>query len=119
MWRVARSFKYHVGEEGSGDVITVPRGFKTDFASVPRIFWTIIPPDGNYTQCAVLHDYGYFTQKRSRKEVDKIFLESMKVLGVPTWKRHTMYRAVRSFGWIPWRKKEVYKETNGDNKKKS
>lgn len=114
LWEVARSFSYYVGKRGSKDVVHVPKGFTTDFASVPRLFWIILPPDGKYTQSAVLHDFGYFSQKRSRKEVDRMFLESMKVLGVPLWKRQTMYRAVRSFGWIPWKKKDAY----GANKKK-
>ena len=26
--------------------VKVPEGFVTDFASVPRVFWTALPPDG-------------------------------------------------------------------------
>ena len=87
LWKVARAFEYHVGEEGSNDIISVPEGFQTDFASVPRIFWVILPPDGKYTQAAVVHDFIYNKQIRSRKEADRIFLEAMQVLGVPAWKR--------------------------------
>lgn len=88
------------------DVIVVPTGFMTDFASVPRIFWAIIPPDGKYTAAAIVHDFLYSTQERGRKETDKIFINAMKSLGVSWWKRNIMYRAVRLFGWIPWRNKE-------------
>lgn len=107
MWEVTRSFDYYVGEENSNDKITVSKGFITDFASVPRPFWIVVPPDGQYSQAAVLHDYLYRMQKvgrnrRSRKECDQIFLEAMSVLNVPLWKRRIMYRAVRMFGWIPW-----------------
>lgn len=35
----------------------VPRGFVTDLASVPRLFWMALPPCGNYTPAAVVHDY--------------------------------------------------------------
>jgi len=90
-------FDYHVGEEGSGDVITVPAGYRTDFASVPRIFWRIIPPVGRYGKAAVVHDWLYDTESRPRKEADKIFLEAMEVLEVPKWKRKAMYYAVRWF----------------------
>lgn len=101
-WKTYRRFTYYIDYVG-GDSITVPKGFITDFASIPRMFWIILPPDGEYTQAAVLHDYLYFKQSRSRKEADQIFLDAMGVLEVPNWKRYPMYHAVRMFGWIPWR----------------
>ena len=102
MWEVAREFEYHVGVEGSDNRIKVPIGFKTDFASTPRLFWMILPPDGQYTQAAVLHDYLYNLQDRPRATCDAIFLEAMKILGVPLLRRRIMYRAVRMFGFMPW-----------------
>ncbi|EIO2209633.1 DUF1353 domain-containing protein, partial [Salmonella enterica] len=33
-----------------------------------------------------------------KKEADRIFLDSMAVLGVPHWKQTIMYWAVRLFG---------------------
>jgi len=104
MWEVSVGFIYYIGKEGGEDYVFVPTGFKTDFASVPRIFWSILPPDGQYTQSCVLHDFLYFKKNRPRKNCDKIFLESMQVLGVAWWKRCIIYRAVRLFGWIPWKK---------------
>lgn len=95
LWRVEREFTYYIGEEGSSDFVTVPVGFKTDFASVPRIFWRILPPDGEYTQASVLHDYMCINGIKSR--ADKVFYEAMGVLGVPSWKRSIMFFAVRMF----------------------
>ena len=105
-WIVEKGFRYWIGSEDGIDFIDVPAGFKTDFASVPRIFWPILPPAGPYTQAAVLHDYLYNQQKRPRAECDSIFREAMGVLGVPEWKRQTMYQAVNAFGWIPWKSKK-------------
>lgn len=108
LWRVERSFDYFVGEENSDFKISVPKDFLTDFASVPRAFWCIFPPDGQYTQAAVLHDFIYskrgLLEKRelSRKECDDIFLEAMGVLEVGYITKTTIYLAVRGFGWIPW-----------------
>lgn len=105
-WRVERAFRYYIGEEYSDEYIDVPKGFVTDFASVPRVFWTIFPPDGSYTMSAVLHDYlynqkGHIREKvYSRKQCDQIFREAMKVLGVNILTRNTIYRAVRMFGWL-------------------
>lgn len=101
-WRIHRELKYDIGDLNSGDSVIVPEGFITDFASVPRPFWLIFPPDGKYTAAAVVHDYLYHTQTRTRKESDLIFLEAMEVLEVPWIKRKLMYRAVRLGGWLPW-----------------
>ncbi|HCH8504641.1 TPA: DUF1353 domain-containing protein, partial [Salmonella enterica] len=70
----------------------------TDLASVPRIFWTPLPPDGKYAKAAIIHDYLYDNALRTKKEADRIFLDGMTVLGVPKWKRTVMYWAVRLFG---------------------
>lgn len=102
LWKVAKAFTYFIGTKNSNEYVTVPKGTITDFASVPRIFWSIFPPDGTYTQAAVLHDYLYKVQIYTRSKSDRIFLESMKVLGVSWWRRRTMWLAVRLFAWIPW-----------------
>lgn len=65
----------------------------TDLASVPRIFWTLLPPDGKYAKAAIIHDYLYDNALRTKKEADLIFLDR-----VPRWKRTVMYQAVRMFG---------------------
>lgn len=78
--------------------IDVPAGFKTDLASVPRLFWAILPPHGTYGKAAVVHDYCYRYAVHSKPWADKVFREGMKVLGVPAWKRFVMYWAVRLFG---------------------
>ena len=106
-WRLAESFEYHLGELGSGVVIRVPAGFETDFASVPRLLWPLLPPTGSYGKAAVLHDYLYATQQIagqpiSRSRADEVFLEAMKVLGVRPLKRLLVYWGVRVGGWVAW-----------------
>jgi hypothetical protein len=82
--------------------ITVPKGFETDFASVPRFFWRIIPPWGKYSPAAVVHDYLYFNGECGKKKADQVFLELMKRLGVSSWKRRVMFYAVSWFGGSAW-----------------
>lgn len=108
-WKVHSPFEYHVGYLGSGDVIRIPKGFVTDFASAPRGLWNLFPPDGPYTAAAIVHDYLYSEQGnvpegklRTRKECDEIFLEAMLELEVPLWQRYIMFWAVRVFGWMVW-----------------
>jgi len=84
------------------ELITVPEGFITDYASVPRIFWNIIPPSGRYARAAVLHDYLYKELIYDRLKCDQILLEAMKALNVAPWKRQVMFLAVRAGGWITY-----------------
>ena len=104
-WELFEKFSYDVGYLGSGDTITVPKGFITDFASIPKgVRWIIGGPLGRYGKAAVIHDYLFATQQRSLKETNQIFLEGMKVLGVSWIKRTTMYSMVVTFSWISWNK---------------
>lgn len=99
--RLVRPFKV---KTKSGGVIEVPEGFETDFASVPRFFWRIVPPWGKYSPAAVVHDYLYSTGEAPRDIIDQIFLDLMGELGVKGWKREAMYWAVRTFGGWAWKK---------------
>ncbi|EKI1090358.1 DUF1353 domain-containing protein [Salmonella enterica] len=96
-WRVYESFAFYLSDDNR-DVIEVPAGFVTDLATVPRIFWILLPPDGKYAKAAIIHDYLYDNALRTKREADRIFLDGMTVLGVPRWKRMIMYYAVRLFG---------------------
>ncbi|ASD90437.1 DUF1353 domain-containing protein [Salmonella enterica] len=96
-WRVHEPFAFYLSDDES-DVIEVPAGFITDLATVPRIFWILLPPDGKYAKAAIIHDYLYDNALCTKKEADKIFQDGMTVLGVPKWKRIVMYLAVRLFG---------------------
>lgn len=87
--------------------IKVPKGFITDFASVPRTLYIFILPYGKHSSASLIHDWLYSkdcTLKMGRKEADKIFLEIMKEEGVNIFKRNLMYCAVRLFGWIYYRR---------------
>lgn len=101
-WKVLEEFDYWIGEEVTGELVVVPAGFITDFASIPRVFWRILPPTDTYGKAALVHDQLYKTGVKTRAESDKIFLEAMEVLGVPAWKRYSMYWALRAFGWVAW-----------------
>lgn len=105
-WRLTSPLTY---TRSHLDQIKVPSGFCTDFASVPRFFWRLLPPAGAgpgaaYGMAAVIHDFLYATGLRPRAECDKIFREAMATEGVTGWRRWAMYLAVRSFGWLPWRR---------------
>lgn len=101
-WVTRKEFGYDVGAEGSGNSVEVPIGFMTDFASVPIIIWSFLPPWGKYGNAAVIHDYLYWEQNRTREESDKIFREAMVVLSVSNLTSSIMYYAVKWFGFGAW-----------------
>jgi hypothetical protein len=80
------------------EVITVPVGYTTDLASIPRIFWVILPPQGQYIKAAVIHDYLCDLAKTDDDYMyaDQVFYEAMRVSGVSYIKAKIMYLAVRS-----------------------
>lgn len=107
-------FVYEVGSEGSGEAITVPVGFETDLASVPKWARPLFPITGKYTKAAVLHDWLWnqkgrialpgckvLFSKYTQRRTNEIFLEAMEVLGVPWLTRTLFYRAVE---WFPNRR---------------
>ena len=93
-WDLAKPLAYR----GNTEEFVAPEGFSTNFASVPRLFWSILSPWGRHMKAAVMHDYFYQSCCVSRLDADKLFLRMMKELGVSWWRRHTMYRTVRLFG---------------------
>jgi Protein of unknown function (DUF1353) len=83
--------------------VRVPIGFVTDFASIPRVFWSILPPDGLYTYPAILHDYLYWEQTGTRAEADLTLRYAMEEFKVDRLKMETIYAGVRAGGEVAWR----------------
>lgn len=92
-WQLVKPLRYQ--SDLAGDVITVPFGFSTDFASVPRksvILWGLF--GGRAMRPAVVHDHITRQRLYRREKCDRIFLEAMKADGVPMNKAMPMYLAV-------------------------
>lgn len=115
--RLLEALEYRVGSAESGEAITVPVGFETDFASIPWGLYNLFPPMGPWSRPAIVHDFLYWTRGScfldgrvyrtreaayTRAEADGIFREAMEVVGVPAWRREVMYRAVRLGGGKGW-----------------
>jgi len=107
LWEVTEGFRYETVIDNLECIITVPKGFLTDFGSIPRAFWMVLPPWGRYGKACVVHDWLYSAKVCSRGEADRVFLEAMKELGVSHRTRTIIYSAVRMFGWIGWRRKPL------------
>lgn len=126
-YEVLDEFVYYRNSNGDFK-IRVEEGFVTDFASVPRLFWSIFPPFGKYTKAAVLHDRlcvafhnketwsklttdlstlpsEYHNKVVTRKEADEVFKEAMEAIKVNKVTRWFLYTSVRLFGIFAYGKK--------------
>lgn len=101
VYKTLEPFIYDNSSPGICLRIIVPAGFETDFASIPRIFWVILPPFGQYTKAAVVHDFMYKEKDSPRREIcDAVLLEIMAELNTPWYRKWPIYFAVRCFGWM-------------------
>jgi hypothetical protein len=87
----------------AGEEYVVPRGFVTDFASIPRPFWWLLPKWARYGSASIVHDFNYWEQKYDRKTADRAMVEGMKDLNVGGVTRAMIYFFLRLFGGFAWR----------------
>ena len=84
------------------EVITVPAGFETDLASIPRRLRGIVSLDRG-VEAAIIHDWLYAKNIGTRKKADEIFKRLLDATeGFAT--ANAMYWSVRLFGWGPWKR---------------
>ena len=116
-WLLLEDLDYYV--EGLGHV-TIPKGYMTDFESVPRVPFLFSFAKLVAVKESVLHDYMYdcMTHKVTRKFADQVFYNAMRRSGVSKFRAYPMYLAVRAFGWRPWNKDSRHKCPNFLEKKK-
>ena len=126
IYMLMEDWEYLWEAEGKRYRMFFKRGIVTDIASVPRILWVLIPPDGDQRAAALPHDELYQYQGRlpkgrifswrdekwedisdchwSRKDSDKFLANILDAAGSSKLKRRAMYLGVRIGGWHPWMK---------------
>ena len=104
MYCLNADFEWTPGDPASAGIgkVVVPRGFVTDFASVPRVFWSVLAPDDSYVSAAVVHDWLYWSQTVERRVADNAMRLAMEELPVSSWQITAVYRAVATFGDSAW-----------------
>ena len=108
-----------IGVKVLSSKISVPKGFVTDLASVPRVVWNVVAP-WDIARAAIIHDLLYLrirqyrakprglgssfadmkVVKKAKNAADNVFLMAMKDASpdVPSWKIYAAYWSVRMFG---------------------
>lgn len=99
-WIVVEDMTYVIGR--TSDRIVVPKGFVTDFASIPQLFWTLgLSPYGQYSRAAIVHDYLYWTQGCTREQADNLLVIAMKESNVGGFDEFVVHRGVADWGGGP------------------
>ena len=93
--------KFELVSEYEYKGIKIPAGYKTNGADIPRIFWSVFPPNSpEYLSAIVVHDWLCDLEKY--KQADEILKEMMGVLGVAKWKVYAFYFACRLYHKIKY-----------------
>ena len=93
-------------ELNNGDLIVIHRGYETNGADIPRLFWRLYPPySPEYMPAVVIHDYlcdraiDEYANKADLREkflyADNAFREILEKLNIKQSKIKTFYNAVR------------------------
>ncbi|MBB3082204.1 DUF1353 domain-containing protein [Geodermatophilus sabuli] len=94
-WAVVHPLVYR----GDRDRFVVPAGFRTDFATVPRLVTWLVPRFGAFTLAAVLHDWlcteGITSGVVTSRQADGLFRRVLRESGVPVLRRWLMWTGVR------------------------
>jgi len=99
-WRIQEEILYCHTQE---IMFLIPKDFITDFASIPKVLWSLFSPvDPLYSKAAILHDRLYETHETTRQEADALFYEAMMATGCDLIVRYTLWSAVRLFGGLAW-----------------
>ena len=102
---------YSIGKSNLS--VTVPEGFVTDFASIPKQLWSFgLSPHGRYSKAAIIHDYLYWSQGCTKEQSDNILLIAMKESGVSLADRIIIYEGVNVGGKSSWQSNTDEKNNN-------
>jgi len=77
---------------------TVPKGFKSDGVTVPRVFWWFIPPAGSLFEAAIIHDYLYVYGVGSKTFADIAFKQTATYHQATTLEITISFYVVSIFG---------------------
>ncbi len=103
-WMLQSPLIYQIARNPA-NIVIVPRGFVTDFASIPQPFKALrdlMPSTERYGIPALVHDYLYWRQDCTREEADNIMEIALKEAGVSLIERRVVHEGLRQFGQSAW-----------------
>lgn len=81
--------------------VTVPAGYRTNGADIPRIFWFLLPPNkSDYLPAVIVHDY--ICDLEDYVKADKYFDEILRDLNVNKTDRKRLVVSVKLYHKIKY-----------------
>lgn len=113
LFEVREEFIYYLDYSTKKEYIVIPRWFRTNFWSIPRVLRFFFNPVQYISY--LLHDYWYAknsficvwdfrARNFTRKEADMILLEALNVEWAWTFEKFCIYFWVRIGGWLNFKK---------------
>jgi len=88
--------RYMLLEDFKYKDIIIPKGYKTNGANIPRIFWSFWPPNrSNYMPAVIVHDY--LCDMEEYNKADKYFSEILLYLNVSRITAFLFYYSVKYY----------------------
>lgn len=85
--------------------LTIPKGWVTDLASIPRMFQNVMDVDGLSRCPAILHDWLYNAQFTTREFADEQLRRALILYGESAAAARVYWLGVRAGGWLPWNRR--------------
>lgn len=82
--------------------LTIPVGFITDLASIPKVLRNTFDVEGRSRAPAILHDWLYCTQHTTRAFADSLLRQALVAYGESQATAWVYWAGVRLGGWLPW-----------------
>lgn len=96
-FELVESYSYECGF----GAVNVPKGYITNGADIPRLFWSFYPPNSpEYLSAVVIHDYlcdearkKVVDKYKAYQKADKVFYTALTELGVSRYKAWLFYKS--------------------------
>lgn len=92
----------------TNEKIVVPKGFVTDYASIPPAIGLLVglTKNGKYDRAAVIHDFLYWSQGCTRAQSDRLLVIAMKESAVAGLDSFKIFQGVDKGGKLAWEQNE-------------
>ena len=94
--------RYKVTFEYRYKDVIVPKGYITNGANIPRVFWSIFPPNmSDIMEAVVVHDY--LCDKEEYQKADRYFRELLQETRLSSVSIFILHRAVVSYHFLRYK----------------
>ena len=113
LFEVREEFIYYLDYSTKKEYVVIPRWFRTNFWSIPRLLRFFFNPvqyisyllhDYWYSKNAFISIWEYEARDFTRKEADMILLEALNVEWAWWFEKFCIYFWLRIFGWLNFKK---------------